>query len=66
MILAKSVKSRYKYRIISSVISSKYTKFISIDICMDFQLSFMAKRKYSNRKSRNISFVVLNIIEFTA
>ena len=32
----KSVKSQYKYRIISSGILLKISKFISIDICIDF------------------------------
>ena len=35
MIPTKPVKIQYKYRIISSVILSKFSKIISTDICID-------------------------------
>ena len=53
----KPVKSLYKYRIISSVILSKFPKSISIDICMDFQLidafALIAREIEIKKKDKN-------------
>ena len=43
----KSVKSRYKYRIISSVILVKILNIITTDICIDFQLNARIFTLYS-------------------
>ena len=43
----KSLKSRYKYRIISSVIWVKILNIITTDICIDFQLNARIFTLYS-------------------